>query len=250
MISIYRIAKVVCLLLVLAGCKVQLNSGLAEPEANEILARLLANGIVASKHIGEDATYSLMVAEQQFSEAVELLKSYGLPRERYSNMGEIFNSDGLVASPTQERARYSFAKSQELAKSIASMPGVMSVDVHIAGAQADSPFDDPIQPSASVMVKINKDFVNEELIPQIKNLVSFGVQEIEYDQVGVILTVVTPPLAQTAFVNVAGLNVHRDSKTMVQIAISVFVFIIVLIIASSAWLFILVRRRQAELSAK
>jgi type III secretion protein J len=213
--------------LLFSGCKVQLNAGLEERDANEILSRLLSNGIVASKSIGEDNTYDLMVVEQQFSAAVDLLESHGLPRKRYSSMGEIFNSEGLVASPMQERARYNFAKSQELSNSIASIPGVMSVDVHIASSQTDSPFDDPIKPSASVMVKMNKDFITEDLIPQIKHLISLGVQEVDYEQVGVILTAVTPMVAEPVFVRVAGLNVHRDSQRTVQVAIGILVLLLV-----------------------
>ncbi|UWQ81783.1 type III secretion inner membrane ring lipoprotein SctJ (plasmid) [Leisingera sp. S132] len=195
----------------LAGCQVELNSNLEEREANEMLSKLLAHGLVASKE-KQDGSVTLFVEKSQFGAAVELLNAYGLPRRKFVNMGEVFSTDGLVASPMQEWARFNFALSQELSKSISSLPGVVSAEVHIANPRNTKPFEDPPPPSASVLVVIGEDYITENLIPQIKQLVSFSIENIDYERVGVVLSPVPPPKVETGqMVSFAGLLVHQSS---------------------------------------
>ena len=215
-----RFISVSLLCLALAGCKVQLNADLAERDANEIMAHLLANGIVANKIENEDAMFNIVVPKSQFSAAVDTINAVGLPRRAYTNTGEMFKSEGLVASPMQEHARYTYAKSQELAESISSIPGVVSVDVHIASPRAEKPFEIAAKPSVSVMLKMNRAQMSEDIIPQIKHLVSMGVENVEYERVGVVLTSVDPVVMTAEFANVAGLSVHRSSVNLLKMSLA------------------------------
>lgn len=203
-------------LLALSGCKIEMHSNLDEVSANEMLAALLSNGISASKEAQKDGI-ALYVAEAQFSEAVGLLGSMGLPRDKFANTSEIFNAEGLVASPTQEWAKLNYAKSQELSHSIASIPGVVRVSVNIAEKRKDGPFDEAMPPSASVVAQVNERFMSDDLVPQIKQLVSFSVPAISYERVGVIVSPIKAQEVNQTLVSLAGILVHRDSVLAVRI---------------------------------
>ena len=57
--------------------------------------------------------------------AVDLLRAQGLPRGRFAGMGEVFRKEGLISSPLEERARYLYALSQELAATLNEIDGVI-----------------------------------------------------------------------------------------------------------------------------
>src|SRR5690349_11821317 len=92
-----RIALVVCAMaLALAGCKSALYSGLNETEANEIVAALSGGGIDARKERLEGEQWQVQVDEGRVGAALELLKSQGLPHERFASIGDMFRKQGLV----------------------------------------------------------------------------------------------------------------------------------------------------------
>ena len=198
-------ACAICILL--SGCKIPLYSGLSEKEANNMLGKLLEYNIQATKQADKDNQITLLVDEAQFGKAVDLLKSFGLPRPKFETMGEVFTGDGLVTSPVKEWARFNFALSQELSNMVSSIPGVISAEVHVANPRKTTPFDEVPPPSASVLALVSRDAITAELVPQIKQLVAYGVENINYDRVGVVISPVDPPvqpdLDLTAFGGVA-----------------------------------------------
>lgn len=218
------VIRVVAVSLVLAfsGCKIELNTGLDEQQANEMMAKLLAHDIAVSKEPGKEGI-TLLVDKSQFGNAVDTLQSYGLPRKTYSTVGEVFDADGLIASPLQEWARLNFAKSQELSNSISTISGVVEADVHIAEARRENPFEDPEPPRASVLVRMNEDMITEDIIPKIKELVSYAIPEITYTSVGVVITPV-PTVERTQSLTAVGpFLVHPDMAGEVQAIIAVAV---------------------------
>ena len=207
-----RLLSCVLLCVLLSACKVPLYSGLAEEEANEMLGTLLQYNIDVAKQAEKDNLVTLLVDEAQFGEAVELLKSFGLPRPKYKTMGEVFTGDGLVTSPVQEWARFNFALSQELSNTVSSIPGVISAEVHIANPRKETPFDDAPPPSVSVLALVKRDAMSAELVPQIKQLVAFSVENVDYERVGVVVSPVDPPArSEIDMVSVLGLTMHRSS---------------------------------------
>jgi len=229
----------------LAACQVEMHSALDEQAANEMLAALLSNGISASKEKGKDGI-SLLVAEAQFSEAVELLASKGLPRSEFANMGEIFSAEGLVASPTQEWAKLNFAKSQELSQSIASIPGVVRVSVNIAETRKESPFAEVKPPSASVVVQVNEDQMTEDLVPQIKQLVSFSIPDISYERVGVIVAPIRHREVDQSLVSLGGILVHRDSVLAVRVLSAIAAIASIAALSFGALVLLNWRSRRAD----
>lgn len=213
--AIRRYAAIVAVL-VLSACKVEMHTGLDERSANEMLAALLSSGVSAEKQPDKDGV-SILVAEAQFSEAVELLASRGLPRSKYTNVGEVFNAEGIVASPMQEWAKLNYAKSQELSNSINSIPGVVRVSVNIAETRNDGPFDEKQPPTASLVVQMEKDLITEDIVPQLKQLVAFSIPNIKYENVGVIVAPISVRQVDQKLVSLSGILVHRDSALAVRV---------------------------------
>ena len=103
------------LALFLVGCgdKTVLYSGLAESDANDIIAELNQHQIAAQKLI-EKAGISVSVDAENIERSVKILDSAGLPHKARTNLGEVFQKSGVISSPMEERARYIYALSQEV----------------------------------------------------------------------------------------------------------------------------------------
>ncbi len=158
-----------------------------------MLGQLLMHDIDASKEIDKDKTVSLWVEKAQFADAEQLLRGLGLPRRPRATLAQVFKSDGLVPSPAEEWAKLNYAKAEGLSRMIAAIPGVVSVEVDLANPQRKEPFENVPPPSASVVVTAFKDMVGPELIPHIKQLIAFGVENISYDRVSVLIASVDRP---------------------------------------------------------
>jgi type III secretion protein J len=192
----------------LVGCgKVPLFSDLTENEANEMMAILLQRDIVCTKLAGKDEKWVLTVAQIDFSRAVELLKAQGYPRDKFVKIGEVFQKSGLVSSPTEERIRYMYALSQELAETLMRIDGVMNARVHIVIPDND-PLAAKVTPSsAAVFIRYRQGFDIESLTPQLKNLVMRSIEGLNYDNVSLVLVPAAgaPAAAPVAKASVGGL---------------------------------------------
>ncbi|MCG7587240.1 type III secretion system inner membrane ring lipoprotein SctJ [Photobacterium sp. OFAV2-7] len=177
------IALVVCLL---QGCKDNLYSNLSEQDANQMLALLLNHGVDAEKQGASSDTISLKVEKTQFAYAVELLKQNGYPRERFSTVEDLFPQDGLVATPTQEKARFVYALSQALAETLNQIDGVISARVHLVVPETVRGA--TLKPSsAAVFIKHAQNTDVGQLIPQIKSLIQNSIEGLKYDDVQVVM---------------------------------------------------------------
>jgi type III secretion protein J len=175
------------LALALAGCQVELFTGLSEREANEMLAILLRAGIDADKITAAEGLMTLNVDEKRFAEAVDLLKRQGYPRETFASIGEVFKKEGLISSPLEERVRFVYALSQELSQTISEIDGVLSARVHVVLPNNELAMENIVPSSAAVFIRHQADVPLDRLIPQIKMLVTNSIQGLAYDKVSVIL---------------------------------------------------------------
>lgn len=175
------------LLLALAGCKVALYSNLKEQEANEIVAALSAEGIGAAKTKLEGSNWQVEVEEDRLSQALDVLRVQGLPAERYVSMGEVFQKQGLVSTPSEERMRYIYAMSQELSQTLRNVDGVVSARVHVV-IPANDPLSEKIRPSsAAVFIKHRPDVDLRLLAPAVKDMVAHSIEGLTHDQVSLSL---------------------------------------------------------------
>lgn len=181
------------LVLALAGCKVELYGGLAEREANDMLAALMRRGIPAHKQPGLEGTFALLVEEDRFAEAVELLRMQGFPREPFASIGEVFKKEGLISSPLEERVRFVYALSQELSATLSEIDGVLSARVHVVLPDNALSTGNVVPSSAAVFIRHLAEASVDRLTPQIKILVTNSIEGLAYDKVSVVLFPVDVP---------------------------------------------------------
>ncbi|WP_295409481.1 type III secretion system inner membrane ring lipoprotein SctJ [uncultured Thiocystis sp.] len=175
------------LALLVSGCQqIELYSNLSEREGNEILAVLLGHNIAATKSRAKEFV-TISVPKTEVAYAIEILRRQGFPREQFSDLGQIFQKQGLISSPMEERVRYTYGLSQMLAETLTQIDGVLSARVLIVLPEA-AVFGQPQAPSsASVFVKYLPGVEIEEAIPRIKTLVQNSVDGLSYDKISVAL---------------------------------------------------------------
>lgn len=240
-----RLLILIPLLLALAACKVELNRGLTEREANEVVAALLRQGIPAERHTDPAARDTagrnviVQVPQSRFAEAVEVLRAQGLPRQSFVSMGEVFRGDGLVNSPTEERARLIWAMGQELSRTVAEIDGVLAARVHLVLPENDALRREATPSSAAVFIRHVPDAPIATLVPQIKLMVASAVAGLSYDRVTVTLVpaavAATPVAAPPPMEQVLGLWVSADSAGPLRMALAAGAALLVLLLGLLGW---------------
>jgi len=183
-----RIVFLLLAVVLVAGCESQsLYTQLTEREANQILALMFSTGMHAEKRSDSDDTFSVHTEKANFAKAMALLQRNGLPPDRYDSLGSVFEKEGFVSSPLEERARLNHALSQEISKTIASIDGVLSARVHLAVPEQD-PLSKKQEPaSASVFIKHRAEVMLEDHVLKIKALVVDGIENLSANNVTVAL---------------------------------------------------------------
>ncbi|MBX2884902.1 MAG: type III secretion inner membrane ring lipoprotein SctJ [Granulosicoccus sp.] len=217
--SLLRLCLLASLVLLAACSEQALYTGLSEQEANEMVAELSVAGISASKNSLKADKFSVSTSPDEFAQAVRLLKSLGLPKQRYDTLGEVFAKEGFVSSPLEERARLNHALSQEIASTLSSIDGVILARVHLA-VPARNDLDDTVEPaSASVFVKHRAGIDLTNSVAQIKALVVNGIENLPYENVTVALFESTGQQTESLPANVAAVPSTIDSPGAQQMAL-------------------------------
>ncbi len=177
----------ICFLMTACGNKVELLHEISEVEANDVLAALLDAGITADKQPGKEGMVSLSVEQAHFSRAIALLNAEGLPHEKYVKMGDVFRKEGMISSPLEERARYLWALSQELSATVSQIDGVIKARVHVVLPERSNGADPPMPSSAAVFIKHKPGFNYDDVIPQVKRLVSNSIPGLIQEKVTVVM---------------------------------------------------------------
>ncbi|CAM3812200.1 type III secretion system inner membrane ring lipoprotein SctJ [Vibrio aquimaris] len=222
--------------LAVTGCKEEMYSNLSESEANQMLALLLSEGIDAEKQSINGKSITLKVEGSQFSSAVELLKQNGYPKQEFATVEQLFPQDGLVSTPTQEKARFEYAISQSLAKTLNQIDGVISARVHLM-IPAETRMKTKQPSSAAVFVKHSQEAEISQLTPQIKSLVQSSIEGLDYNNVKVILveSSTPPPIVIKT----------EDSSLAAYLYIAILI-LIVISIAIACYAFFSIRKLKSK----
>ncbi len=214
----------------LAGCgKTELYSYLKETEINDMMALLLEHGIDCEKAAGADNTYGLSVDPKRFADAVEILKEYGYPQTVYQGVGQTFQKSGLVSSPTEERIRFMYALSQDIAATLNLIDGVLDAQVHIV-LPNNNPFAQDTYPSsAAVFISYRPDSNVESSIAQIKGLVMNSVEGLSYEKISVALFPST--LQQTAAIKTS----NKPNPLALWVGIAAILVLVIFIGIAGFW---------------
>ena len=186
---------VVAAALLLAGCdkETTLHAGLAERQANLVMAALIDAGIGCHKSPGEEGTWDVTVVESRFADAVNLLEKAGLPRQPHQGIGEVFKKTGMISSPSEERIRFMDALAQDLAKTISSIDGVVDARVHVVLPENDPFARHALPSSAAVAIRSRWDSDVTDLVPSIKGLVKNAIEGLAYEKIMVTVFRDSPP---------------------------------------------------------
>ena len=185
----------ICMTVLLAGCdkEATLHAGLAERQANLVMAALLDAGIDCHKSPGEEGTWNVTVAESRFAEAVNLLERKGLPRSDHQGIGEVFKKTGMISSPSEERIRFMDALAQDLAKTISGIDGVVDARVHVVLPENDPFARHALPSSAAVAIRSRWDADITDIIPSIKGLVKNSIEGLSAEKIMVTVFRDPPP---------------------------------------------------------
>lgn len=187
------LAAALLVLPLLAGCKEDLYSGLSEREANEMAALLMRAGIDVDRVADDDAQNTVRVEASQLADAVEILSARGYPKREFATIGEVFQGNGFILSPTEERARLIYALSEELSQTVSDIDGVLTTRIHVVLPDADPLAREPTPSSASVFIRHDERAGLGDLLPQIKMLIANSIEGLTYENVSVVLVPVAVP---------------------------------------------------------
>jgi type III secretion protein J len=183
------------LIVVLSACVThELQTGLSEQDAQEIVVLLNENGIDASatKSVGEkkgEEKWSVVIrgGDQNLAHAWRVLQDNGLPRQKDKGLEDVFANAGMIPTATEERARLLLGTSGEISRTLKSVDGV--VDAHVLVVMPDSsPLLDKSErmpPTASVLIKYRGDappLTDED----VKKLVGRAVEGLQAENVAVV----------------------------------------------------------------
>lgn len=160
----------------LMGCdsEVTLNANLSESDANDIISELAHYDITADKMIDKTGV-TLLVNQSDIDRSVRILNAAGLPHKARTNLGEMFQKNGIISSPLEERARYIYALSQELESTLSQIDGVVLARVSVVLPERVAP-GEPVQPaSASVFIKYTSDLDPDAIRPRVRQLISASI---------------------------------------------------------------------------
>ena len=181
-------------LLLLTGCmQKELQTGLTEQEAQEIIVLLKDNGIDANRAAvaadSERPTWKVSVkgGDQDYFLAMKILQEHGLPRERAKGLEDVFSKSGLIPTAGEEKARLIVGLSGEMTRTLKSVAGVVDARVHVVLPE-NSPLVDKSQWSlttASVLLKYQGDQIplRED---EVRNLVARGIEGLQPENVAVV----------------------------------------------------------------
>jgi len=189
-------AFVIACLLPLCGCLSRdLQSGLSEQEAQEIVVVLKQNGLEAFpvREAGSDRdaaplwTVRVKGGGRNLVAAWQVMQDNGLPRQKVKGLEEVFSNKGMIPTASEEKARMLLGLSGELTRTIKSVTGVVDARVQVVLPE-NSPLLDKSQwspPTASVLVK-HRGSAPPLTEDEIRNLVARGVEGLQPENVAVV----------------------------------------------------------------
>src|SRR5262245_30142402 len=180
----------------LCGCLSRdLQSGLSEQEAQEVVVVLKQNGLEAFpvREAGADRdaapawTVRVKGGGRNLLAAWQVMQENGLPRQKVKGLEDVFATKGMIPTASEEKARMLLALSGELTRTIKSVTGVVDARVQVVLPE-NSPLLDKSQwslPTASVLVK-HRGSAPPLTEDEVRSLVARGVEGLQPENVAVI----------------------------------------------------------------
>jgi type III secretion protein J len=128
-------------LLLLTACRAQIQHGLDERDANEIVTELHARGFDAQKvpEKGKKPTWAIELDDGKATDALRVLTELKLPRKPRKTTQALVESASLIETPSAERLRQLEAQEGDLEEALETMDGVKSAAVELVVAAPPRP---------------------------------------------------------------------------------------------------------------
>lgn len=186
-------------LFLLTACSTQIQHGLDERDANEIVSALVARGFEVKKvaEKGKKPTWAIELDDAQATEAMRVLNELKLPRPARLKTQTLAQNVGLIDTPGAERLRQLEAQEGDIEESLETMDGVASVAVELVVPAPPRPGQPAIPSKASVLVRVQP-IALEKLQMQraeLRALVAAAVDGLKPDDVVLVIDPVTIPTA-------------------------------------------------------
>jgi type III secretion protein J len=187
----FKRISIIIFFYILTGCtKVQKTvvQSVNQEEANKILLILANNNINADKKKDEkDEFFSILVEPKNEILALNVLSNYGEPAKTHDSLGQIFKKEGMISSPMEEFARYTYALDQEIESTLSQIDGIISVKVQVSLPMPSENLwsSEAAKPGAAIFIKYRPGYRIDLLTNRIKLLVSKAVPGLTTDMVEV-----------------------------------------------------------------
>lgn len=219
------------IILTLYGCNTELQHGLQEDEANQIVNLLRSFGIDAKKDnesgSGQEQSWKISVPSNDATKAGEILEQYNFPRQRSDSLSSVFSGSSLIPTPTEERALLMRALAGELSKSLESIDGVIEARVHLNLPQQDDILSEKQKniPTASILIK----YITKQppyQVEDVKKLIAGAVPGLIPENVTVVKVKREPKIRISKvsdYTNVGFIKVAKSSKLYLQMTFVVLI---------------------------
>ena len=247
---VFRWLSIPVILVGLSACQVELFSALSEEQANEMASILIANGIPATKGTADKGLVPLSVDTADLSEAIKVLRDNGYPKDEFNDLGTVFQQQGLVSSPLEERIRFIYGLSQGVSETLAQIDGVLTARVHIVVPEQHPLEDKPGKSTASVFLKTRASADLESKIPDIKMLVQASVEGLAYEDV-IVAVFQSDPESEMRFEGpalheIGGIRFTADSTVYVVVFMIGFGLILLAALGGNIYLYLRSQKKSLK----
>ncbi len=183
--------------LLFAACSSQIQHGLDERDANEIVSALVARGFEVKKvpEKGKKPTWAIELEDAQATEAMRVLNELKLPRPVRLKTQTLAQSAGLIDTPSAERLRQLEAQEGDIEESLETMDGVAGAAVELVVPPPPRPGVSATPSKASVLVRVQPDALERLQMQraELRALVAAAVEGLKADDVVLVIDPVTIP---------------------------------------------------------
>jgi type III secretion protein J len=235
------------LVVLFTGCRTQIQHGLEERDANEIVTELTTRGFDVKKvpEKGKKPTWAIELDDDKSTDALRALTELKLPRKARKTTQSLVETANLIETPQAEKLRALEAQEGDIEEALETMDGVKSASVELVVPAAPRPGSQPTPSKASVLLRVQPE--SQERLQQqraeLRALVAASVDGLHSDDVVLVLDPVT---VQAPIVPVA-IDAPPPSENGMRAM--VVVLGLVLAVLASALIIIFFRLRKKESSA-
>jgi type III secretion protein J len=192
-----RIVLLSSLCLLLSACATQIQHGLEERDANEIVSVLVARGFDARKvpEKGKKPTWAIELEDGDATEAMRVLTELKLPRPQRLKTQTLAQTSSLIDTPGAERLRQLEAQEGDIEESLETMDGVTSAAVELVVPASPRPGQPAVPSKAAVLLRVQPDALERLQMQraELRALVAAAVDGLKSDDVVLVIDPVTMP---------------------------------------------------------